>query len=234
MKQDEILKSRKLRSSGKSIKDIAQTLGVSSSSVSRWCSDIKLSDQQIKSLENKRRDAGVKALTPWIERNKKQKIFDLREQAKLGTQDLGSISKRDLFVLGLGLYWGEGYKRGSQECGFTNSDPHIIRTVLSWFQICYNIELERISATLTINNLYREKSERIHRYWIRETGIPKNQFMKPTFIDGYGGSKKNPETYVGTLRIKVRRGTSLRRRILASIEALAIESPRVPASPPRT
>ena len=53
--------------------------------------------------------------------------------------------------------------------------------------------------------------------WADETGIPLSQFGKPTFISGYNSSKLNERSYRGTLRIKVRRGTSLRRRILASI-----------------
>ncbi len=211
------LKAESLRYQGKSIKEIAREIGVSQGTVSRWCSDIILSsDQQIR-LENKRREAGMKALAPWILRNRKLKQNDILKQNIQGRQDLGKMTGRDLFMIGLGLYWGEGYKRGSQEWGFTNSDPKMIRIILIWLSKTYKIPIGRIIARITINQRYKNQTENITDTWARETNIPLSQFGKPTFISGYNNSKLDERTYRGTLRIKVRCGTSLRRRILASI-----------------
>lgn len=209
-----------LRRRGMSIKEIAREVEVSQSTVSRWCSDIILSAEQRNLLEEKRRKAGAKALAPWIRRNRELKQKDIRKQSALGHQDLGRMTKRDLFMLGLGLYWGEGYKRGSQEWGFTNSDFGMIRIVLDWLHKCYDVPIERIIARLTINTRYKTQAENLMRMWSRETGISRSQFGRPTFISGYNSSKLNERTYRGTLRIKVRRGTSLRRRILASIDEI--------------
>ncbi|HEY0979662.1 MAG TPA: hypothetical protein VGE23_02390, partial [Candidatus Paceibacterota bacterium] len=154
------------------------------------------------------------------ERNRRSKQLDLATQAEAGKKDVRTVSKRDVFMLGLGLYWGEGYKRGSQECALTNSDPAIIRIFLRWIDECYGVGMDRITARLTINILYKEHVERIARKWSRETSIPLSQFAPPAFIQGYGVTTRDPETYRGTLRVKVRNGTSLRRRILASIAAL--------------
>ena len=206
-----------LRHQGKSIKDIARKIGVSQGTASRWCSGIILSLGQQRKLEKKRREAGAKALAPWIHRNRELKQNDIKKQSEWGRRDIGPITKRDLMMLGFGLYWGEGYKSGSQEWGFTNSDPGMIRVVLIWLLKCYDISIERIIARLTINQRYKNQTERLMDTWVRETGIPFSQFGKPTFISGYNSSKLNERTYRGTLRIKVRRGTSLRRRILASI-----------------
>lgn len=214
------LKAESLRHQGMSIKEIARKVGVSQSTASRWCVDITLSSSQRNALDTKRREAGAKALAPWIRRNKELKQDDIKNQNKKGSQDIGRMMKRDSLMLGLGLYWGEGYKRGSQEWGFTNSDPKIIRTILAWLRECYDIPTERIIARLTINERYKNQTERLTKMWARETGIPLSQFGRPTFISGYNGSKLEEKTYRGTLRIKVRRGTSLRRRILASISEI--------------
>ena len=211
------LQAESLRHQGKSVKEIARKVGVSQSTASRWCSSIVLSADQRNALERKRKEAGAKALAPWIRRNRDLKKKDIEKQSQLGRQDILQITKRDLFTLGLGLYWGEGYKRGSQEWGFTNSDSGIIRTVLVWLHTCYDISTERIIARLTINLRYKNQTERLMDMWARETGIPLSQFGRPTFINGYNSSKLDARSYRGTLRIKVRRGTSLRRRILASI-----------------
>ncbi len=217
MKKAARINAESLRHQGKSIKEIARALNVSPSTASRWCSDIILSTNQQNALEKKRREAGAKALAPWIRRNRELKKSDIKIQAQFGRKDIGRMTRRDLFMLGLGLYWGEGYKRGSQEWGFTNSDPKIIRTALVWLEKCYDVPTKNIIARLTINQRYRAQTERLTNMWVRETGIPHSQFGKPTFIQGYNGSKLNEETYRGTLRVKARRGTSLRRRILASI-----------------
>jgi hypothetical protein len=206
-----------LRRQGKSIKEIARMLDVSQSTASRWCADISLSPNQRNLLDKKRREAGMKALAPWILKNQELKQNDIKVQNQFGRRDINKITKRDLFMLGLGLYWGEGYKRGSQECGFTNSDPKIIKTILAWFTKCYDIQTKDIIARLTINLRYKNQTERLTNMWSRETGIPHSYFGKPTFIRGYNSSKLDQQTYRGTLRIKIRRGTSLRRRILASI-----------------
>ncbi len=211
------LEAENLRHQGESIKGIAKKVSASQSTVSRWCINIILSTRQQEILDKKRCEAGVKALAPWIQKNRECKQDDIKKQSKKGRKDLGRIKKRDLFVLGLGLYWGEGYKRGNQECGFTNSDPEIIRTIIKWFNTCYDIPIKDIIARLTINIRYKSQTEQLTNMWIHETGILHSQFSKPSFIHGYNSSKLEASTYRGTLRIKVRRGTSLRRRILASI-----------------
>lgn len=217
MKPVDKSRAKSLRHHGVSIREIARKVGVSQSTVSRWCSDIVLSEEQRGKLDKKRREAGAKALAPWIQRNRKLKQDDIRLQNQLGRRDVGRITQRDLLMLGLGLYWGEGYKRGSQEWGFTNSDPKIIKAALAWLDKCYDVSTKEIIARLTINLRYESETRRLTTLWMRETGIPTSQFGRPTFIQGYNGSKLNARTYRGTLRIKVRRGTSLRRRILASI-----------------
>jgi transcriptional regulator with XRE-family HTH domain len=220
MKASERIKAESLRHQGISIKEIARRVAVSQSTASRWCSGVALTKDQKIGLERKRREAGAKALAPWIQRNRALKQDDIKKQNLKGIQDLGKMTKRDLFMLGLGLYWGGGYKRGSQEWGFTNSDSRIIRPILVWLDEYYGVPVERIIARLTINERYRDQTARLTHMWSRETDIPLSQFGNPTYISGYNESKLHGYTYRGTLRIKVRRGTSLRRRTLASIAAI--------------
>lgn len=217
MKKGKQIEAQALRRSGKSIRAIAALLEVSQGTVSRWCADITLLPSQRLALDEGRRAAGLKALAPWIARNKLAKLNDTAKQQCNGTDDVGNIVTRDLFMLGLGLYWGEGYKRGNGECGFTNSDPAIIRTILKWFRECYDVDMQRVIARVTINNLYQAEAERIMLDWSNETNIPLHQFGSPSFISGYGSATRDARTYRGTLRIKIRNGTSLKRRILASL-----------------
>lgn len=224
MKIELQIQARLLRQQGKSIKSISKELSVSASSVSRWCRDIALSNEQKESLQKTGRESALAALEPWIQRNRKLKEGDIAKQGQRGAEDVGTLTERDQFMLGLGLYWGEGYKRGSQEWGFTNSDPLIIRTMLHWLSNKYDVGIDRITARLTINSLYLDMAQDLTLRWSQETGIPVHQFATPSIIESKGSVGRNPQTYWGTLRIKVRSGTSLRRRILASIDCAGNQS----------
>lgn len=214
--------AHRLRKSGESIKTIAKKLAVSQSTVSCWCKNLSLTPEQSARLKKRGKEAGRRALAPWIEKRKNMKIVDLRKQSGLGKADVGSLSPRDRFMVGLGLYWGEGYKRGSQECGFTNSDPLILETFVKWLAEQYQVHRNELIARVTINNRYQDQSDSIHIWWQRKLKIKALQFSRPSFISsGSKISTRDPKTYKGTLRLKVRKGTSLRRRILASIAALS-------------
>ncbi len=208
-----------LRKEGKSIKQIALLLHVSQSSASRWCTGINLTRNQQNLLDDKRRKAGLKALAPWIRKLQMKKVNDIKYQSALGKNDIGNMTKRDLYVLGLGLYWGEGYKKGSQELGFTNTDPDLIVVFILWLEDIFDVKRHDLIARITINARYISETKRIQKEWSKFTGIPQTQFTKPSYINTNSlYPLKNPRTYRGTLRIKVRNGTSLRRRILASIK----------------
>ena len=139
----------------------------------------------------------------------------------IGKRDVGKLSKRDIHMVGLGLYWGEGYKKGSQELGFTNSDPALILFYVEWLNRIYNIEPDSLILRVSINMQHKERIKEVVEYWSSLTQIPLSQFTKSSLIKTT--SKKvyaNTAPHYGTLRIKVRKGTALRRRILGSIRAL--------------
>jgi hypothetical protein len=124
-------------------------------------------------------------------------------------------------MVGLGLYWGEGYKKGSQEMGFTNSDPDMIRFYIDWLHASYGIRRSNLILRVSINNQHTFRVTEVEEYWSKVCNIPRNQFTKMSLIKVQ--SKKHILTtdHYGTLRIKVRKGTQLRRRVLGSITAIA-------------
>ena len=143
--------------------------------------------------------------------------------ASLGSQDIGNLTKRDLFILGIGLYWGEGYKRGNNEFGFSNADPDMIRMFLRWVNEIYDIKTEDLILRLSINSAYAHKVNESIRFWINVTGVSRSQFTKTSLIKTklrkYDPHNSRP--YFGTLRIKVRRATQLHRRVLGSLAYLS-------------
>ncbi|MEK7574849.1 MAG: hypothetical protein AAB511_01305 [Patescibacteria group bacterium] len=215
-------KAHALRQQGRGINEIAGMLNASASTVSYWCKNIELTKDQVNRLRQKQKIAGIKALLVTFEKKRLQRLLSVQSLMSQGKQEVGLIKKRELFLLGLALYWGEGYKRGNDEVGFTNSDSKIIRLIILWFKICYHVSPDRFILRVSINELHKDRAQKVLQYWVAETSLPQSQFTKTSFI--ITKSKKiysDPEKHFGTLRIKVRKGTNLKRQILGSLEALS-------------
>lgn len=214
-------KALTLRLKGHSIGSIAETLSVSKSTVSNWCRDIALSEKQIALIAERSHHQATASLLRASEKQRQRRQSNIKHATYLGQHDVGHISKRDVHMIGLGLYWGEGYKKGSQELGFTNSDPAMIVFYINWLHATYSIPKADLILRVSINDQHASRVARVLKYWSTITQIPITQFTKISLIKNT--SKRiyqNLDTHFGTLRVKVRRGTHLRRRILASIDAL--------------
>lgn len=214
-------KARQLRSAGSSLNEITERLKIPKSTARYWCRDIVLSKRQLKNLFQKQIIGG--ALSAETLRKKRlSKIGKLKQE---GMADIGKLSNKELFLVGIALYWAEGYNKGDGEFGFTNSNPRIINLIIRWLNNCCNISKDRIHLRIAINYLHKNRIANILKFWSRATDIPKFQFSKPTFIKVK--NKKiylNPENYFGTLRIKVRNSTDFRRKIMGWIEGIAKSS----------
>jgi len=214
-------KAQEMRRRGVSIGVIANKLKVSKSTASKWCQNIALTQFQINALYTKSNEAGVRALLLAAEKQRTKRVKDTEYFNRMGIRDVGRLTKRDLFILGLGLYWGEGYKNGSEETAFTNSDPYMVRLFISWMGRIYMIDKSQLIFRISINQIHKKRIDAISQYWTRFLGVSKDQFTKPSFIKSpVKKLYKNNDQYYGILRVKVRNGVNLRRRILGSIDKL--------------
>ncbi len=211
--------ARDMRRNGKSIGEITKALQAKKSTVSYWCRDISLSRAQTQKLVERQKSAGALGRLRAAELKRAQRMERTRIQMLTGARDIGALSSRDIFILGLALYWGEGYKKGNDECGITNSDPDIIRLFIEWVQRAYKITKDNLTLRVSINASHAHRVAAVEKYWSTLLGIPLSQFTTTSIIKSrVKKTYANHEIHVGTLRVKVRRGTALRRRILGSIE----------------
>ena len=158
------------------------------------------------------------------EKLRRKRLLTIEKLKKDGIVDVGNLSKRELFLVGAALYWAEGYNKGDGEFGFTNSNPRIIKLMIRWLNESCSIPKKRIHLRIAINSIHKNRINIIHKFWSKITAIPKHQFSKPTFIKVK--NKKvylNSSNYFGTLRVKVRNSTELRRKIMGWIEGIALE-----------
>lgn len=208
------LKARQLRREGKSIKWIAGHLGVSSASVSLWCRDIILTSKQIENIKVAQIASGYAGRMKGATMHKQRRLDTIRHYQISGHKDIGRLSKRDLFLLGLGIYAGEGYKYGNR-AGIANSDPAIICIMMRWFREICDVREHEFSCEVGINQSHKDRVRSVVRYWSELTHVPTINFMK-TSLKKVTNKKvyENKENYFGVLAIRIRKSANLEYKIL--------------------
>lgn len=206
-------KARELRLQGWTYDQIQVELGCSKSSISLWVRDLPKPERNRTSEE-----ASAIARRGW-EATMRPRDEERRRAKESAKQAVGALSPRELFLLGVGLYWAEGskdkpYDRRESVC-FVNSDPGTIRVFLAWLDLL-GVERERIRFTVMIHE--SADIPGAERYWAELVGADRSAFYKTTL------KRHNPKTvrkntgdsYRGCLAIKVRKSADLYRRIEGS------------------
>lgn len=214
--------AKKMRKNGVSLGDLSKKFHITKSTLSFWCKDIVLSESAILKIKTKGRMKSIRGLLRYSEIKRKERMKRNSIQRQEGARALSTLSDRDILMIGLGLYWGEGYKYENGELGFTNSNPHIIRFYFKWLEL-WGVKKDSLIFRLTLNMFFRKEEHRIKLFWINLLDIKKEQFSKTTFIQTNlkKASLKNADKYKGILRVKARKGTALRNKILGAIEHIA-------------
>lgn len=185
-----------LRKEGYSYGYIAKEVEVSKSTLSTWLSEIPYTPNQ-KTLET----IG-KARTASGKKKAEIKLQSIKEAKTEALKEMGNISNRDLFMLGIGLYIGEGSKT-TQMVRIVNSNPRIIKLAIRWFDKVCGLKVENFA--LRIHMYPDNKEKETLDMWVKFTGIPLSQFHK-TQIDNRAGKKmgKRGKLPYGTGHLTVR------------------------------
>ncbi|MEU1853600.1 hypothetical protein ABZ499_31140 [Streptomyces sp. NPDC019990] len=206
-------KARELRLRGWTYDQIQVELGCSKSSISLWVRDLPKPERRRTPEE-----ASAIARRGW------EVTLHLRDEERRRTkhaakQAVGTLSQRELFLLGVGLYWAEGSKDKPydrrENVRFVNSDPDMIRVFLAWLDLL-GVERERVRFTVMIHETADVAGAEQH--WGELVGADSSSFNKTTL------KRHNPKTvrknigdsYRGCLVIKVRKSADLYRRIEGS------------------
>jgi hypothetical protein len=160
-----------LRKEGKSYSEIKDILKVGKGTLSAWLGHMPLTKEQMSLVRdwNPRRIESYRATV-----HKRREALMLRSYQKV-SNDIGILSKRELFLAGLFLYWGEGTKSTRGTVGLSNTDPTMIRFFLRWLDLM-GVERKKIRIKL---HVYSDMDASVEiRIWSRELGIPLSQFGK--------------------------------------------------------
>lgn len=221
-------KALKLRLAGKSYGQIEKALKIPKSTLSGWLSNLQLSDNLRQKIFSRGREKSIAGL---IKRNKNQTVLAVRRRKdtrQSASKEIKSVVGKNLFFLGVALYWAEGHKRPlarngrvitSHAVSLTNSDPYLAKTFLRFLREICRVPEEKIRADIRI---YEHQNERhLLDYWSGATKIRKENFGKIYYGVSKSSAGKRPYNRLpyGTIQIRVN-DTNLFNRIMGWIEGI--------------
>ncbi len=220
--------ARTLRKTGLSMREIAHKLHVAKSSVSLWVQDIILTPEQLVKLKLQNIQGGANGRLLGSLKHKQKRQKRIKKGISYGQKIFsGGLTKKELLVAGIALYWAEGTKK-KRELAFCNSDPKLVQFMITWLKTCFKIPKNRLVCYVGINEIHREREKLVKEYWSQVTGISLSVFRKTSFKKVR--NKKlydNFETHYGTLTVKVTKPSQLYYDLMGLIEGLANNGGRV-------
>ena len=205
-------KALTLRLKGYSYNEINKTLNIPKATLSGWFSNLILP------LEAQRRIAarisqGV--MNGLLKHNKRQTVLARKRAGQIrhdARKEISPFTKKDLLLVGIILYWAEGYKRikvvngrevTNHMVSFTNSDPLMIKTFVSFARDNMGINPAKIRVQLRLFKHINEQSA--IAYWSKISGLPKESFGKASYVISRSSLGKRPFKRLpfGTVQVRI-------------------------------
>ncbi|MEV5853202.1 hypothetical protein [Streptomyces anulatus] len=212
-KDDVRAKARELRLQGMTYDQIQVELGCSKSSISPWVRDLPKPERK-----RTREESSAIGRRGW-EATLQRRDAERRAAQQKAANEIGAMTDRELFLLGVGPYWAEGSKskpyRTQERVTFVNSDPGMIEVFLAWLRLP-GVTGERLRFHVHIHETADIAAA--EQYWITLTGADPAAFGKTSL------KRHSPKTnrknigddYRGCLSVRVLKGADLYRRVEGS------------------
>ncbi len=209
-KDDLRARARELRLQGMTYDQIQLELGCSKSSISLWVRDLPKPERRRTTEE-----ASVIAKRGWA-RTLQVRDEERRQTKREAAAEIGTLSSRELFLVGVSLYWAEGSKDKTydrrERMIFVNSDPDMIRVYLAWLRLL-GVKDCHLRFSVTIHETADEAGA--ERFWAQVVGMGVRQFLKTTLKrhNPKTTRKNTGENYYGCLAVRVLQSADLYRRV---------------------
>ncbi len=216
-----------LRRQGWSVNDIAREVGVAKSTAWLWVRHLPL-DPDTEHARRKRAHAKLMADARWAEHRAARTARQAEIRAGAAVE-VGSLSGRELLLLGAVAYWCEGSKAkpwrpGEERLGFINSDPMLVELFLRFLE-----SLGRPRSELRYRVSIHDTSDpaAAERWWAQRLRLPAACFQRSTLKrHSVRTTRRNTaDDYHGCLIVRVPRSRELYWRIEGLIWGLGGEGP---------
>lgn len=214
MKSAEKKKAIQLRKEGKTYSEILAEIPIAKSTLSEWLKSVQLAKPQKQRITKKRKESALRGARIRHE----TRVSEVRALEHSGIAEIGSISNRELWLIGTALYWAEGSKQydHSPSMGviFNNSDSRMAKVFLKWLAQM-NVPASATCFELYVHETRKSEVFAFKCWWAKELGISARQLDRVYFKKGNPKTnRKNiADLYHGLIRIKVNSSTVLNRKI---------------------
>ena len=176
-RREEKQKAIEMRKTGMSYSQIKSVLGVSKGTLSPWLKDYPLSEERIRELRDSEQKIEKCRETKRKKKEKRLSIFYGEEKNKIFP-----ISKKELYLAGLFLYWGEGAKsQTAAKLTISNTDPAMIKFFIYWLENSLDVSRDKMKVQL---QLYRDMNiNKEIDFWAKTLKLDERQFIKPYIKD---------------------------------------------------
>ena len=202
-----------LRRDGTSYRLLQQRFGVAKSTLWRWLKVEGLVASQPQQITELRRAAQRKGAATV----KALRIARTQLILQEARREIDTLSRRDLWMLGLALYWGEGSKQkpGNVSAGviFTNSDPLAVRLFVAWVRDICGVSDGRLHYEIYLHDT--ADAERARNYWATQLDIPVERLSQIRWKRHRPATRRTNigDSYHGLVRVKAACSSALNRRI---------------------
>ena len=225
MKRTQQLEAIQLRRSGANYQTIRQQLNVAKSTLWRWLKSEGLVETHPQRLTELKRAAQQRAARV-VKARRIARTQLIVEEAK---RTIGSLTERELCLIGTALYWAEGAKQKessasqvSERVIFSNTDPRMLRLFVKFLNECCEVP----SSALTFRIYLHEtaNAEVAKTYWSTQLGLEAIRTAPITWKRHNPSTRRTNigTTYHGLLRIVVRKSANLNRGIQGWTDGLCI------------
>lgn len=171
MKQKEHDSAIELRKLGKSVREIAKTLGVSKGSVSSWVKDVRLTDIQVEVLNSCRGKYLGVAHKVFVENSRINRL-NYQQEGRQKARENESDHKAMCM-----LFWAEGSKT-KNSCILTNSDVRMMVYFVSLLKKFFVLQNENFTVNIKVHIDNGISLEDIENWWLDKLQLPKSCLRK--------------------------------------------------------
>ena len=220
--------ARKLRLRGKSYTEIQRLLGVPKSTLSTWFSSLILSEKLQAQIRQRTSQHSLAGLLAGNRAQTDRAIRRARSESEVGRRLIGELSDRELLLVGIALYWAEGYKRPKIRNGrpvthhpvsLTNADPRLIQVFLRFLRCLFSVSDAQLK--ISIRMFEHQNETTLRNFWSEMTGIAAERIQVSLVTLSRSSTGKRPYNRLefGVAQVRVN-DTRLYHQIMGAIEGL--------------
>ncbi|MEK9154982.1 MAG: hypothetical protein AAB596_02870 [Patescibacteria group bacterium] len=215
-------KSINLRKSGFSYSEILKQIPVAKSTLSLWLKSVNLSKKQKQRLTEKK----LASMQRGAIAKRNQRIETIQLIKNKAISEIRNISDRELWLIGISLYWAEGAKQKehnvSQKVAFSSGDPLMVKLFLKWLKKIVKISDSDIFFEIYTHKNSKNKLSQITKYWSKIINVPEYKFDRIYYKTNKIKTKRKNTgiNYYGLLRVCVKKSTNLNRKISGWIDGI--------------